>query len=100
MFQRRRESNPDCGEAREDHVRSMARSGLSQGTPRSPKEHPGGVAESQNPHRGGGRGIGWSGNRQSHNLYGHKLPFLALAGGHQQTLAMPVRKGASNGGVV
>ena len=40
------------------------------------------------------------GNRQRDHFYGHKLPFLALAGGHQQTPAMPGRKGASDGGVV
>ncbi len=78
----------------------MARSGLSQGTPRSPKEHRGAAAHSQDPHGGGPRGASWAGNRKRDHLYGYKLPILALAGGHYQTPAMSSRKSTSDRGVV
>jgi len=100
LFQRRRESNPDCGEAREDHLRSMARSSLSQGSPRSPEEHRGAAAHSQDPHGGGQRGASRAGDRKRDNLYGYKLPILALAGGHNQTPAMSSGESTSDGGVV
>ncbi len=78
----------------------MARSGLSQGTPRSPEEHRGAAAHSQDPHGGGRRGVSRAGHRKRDHFYGYKLPILALAGGHYQTPALSSRKSASDGGVV